>query len=190
MCQFFSAIVTKNKVIWDYDYDSHELLLKKAGLKDTGRNPEFVRVELLPQDNDIFNHDLNNWRLEIDQDYKPDWFCQDEAEIAVKKELVKVFKERFLNTSVVEKIDSGRWWLYGDVVVKSVYGNCVIEYASGNCVIEHVSGNCVIKNAYGNCVIDKLEGDVIVRYKENIIVAAGSNLKLKKFNKRLFQGKR
>ena len=71
MCQFFSGIITREETIWDYDDDSHEVLIKKAGLNDSSRSPNFVRVELLPKDGDIFNHDLKNWHLNIDQDFRP-----------------------------------------------------------------------------------------------------------------------
>ena len=70
MCQFFSGIITREKTVWDYENDSHEFLIKKAGLNDKTNDPNFVRVELLPIDNDVFNHNIKNWKLQIDQDYK------------------------------------------------------------------------------------------------------------------------
>ena len=62
MCQFHSGIITyKNKrAITNLDKDSHTDLLEQAGLKDDTSNPNFVRVEILPQDGDIFNHKESN----------------------------------------------------------------------------------------------------------------------------------
>ena len=60
-------------------------MVEKFKLKDDSKQPNFVRVELLPQDNDIFNHDLKNWKLKVDQDFKPDWFDLDVSEKLMKE---------------------------------------------------------------------------------------------------------
>ena len=97
MCQFFSGIIEyKHKgVIYDLDKDSHEDLIKKGNLDDSKREPNFVRVELLPQDNNIFNHKLDNWKLKIDQDFIPNWFDEQKAEKQMKEAIKEVWKERF-----------------------------------------------------------------------------------------------
>ena len=80
MCQFFSAIIIKDDIIFDKNIDQHEILLKNAGLDDTTMNPDFVRVEINPMDQNIFNHDPNNWKFIVDQDLIPDWFDKKIAE--------------------------------------------------------------------------------------------------------------
>ena len=96
MCQFKSGLILKNKTICPLDHDNHEEMIKKAGLKDNGYSPKFVRVEIHPIDGNIFNHDLKNWKLIVDQDYRPDWFEEKWTEEEMKKELQILFKERFI----------------------------------------------------------------------------------------------
>lgn len=70
MCQFFSAIITKNKTHYNLDHDDHGRLLRELKIKDNHCSPNFVRVELLPEDGDIFNHSIKNWKLKVDQDFR------------------------------------------------------------------------------------------------------------------------
>ena len=59
MCKLKSAIVLKNKVYMPFDIDSHTEMLKELGITDDylGASKKFVRVEITPQDEDIFNQD-------------------------------------------------------------------------------------------------------------------------------------
>ena len=50
MCNFLSAIITKNDVFYDFDHDEHERLIEKHKLNDKENPPEFVRVEYTPDD--------------------------------------------------------------------------------------------------------------------------------------------
>ena len=141
MCRFFSGIITKNKTIVDYDNDSHEFLIKKAGLKDTTRNPRFVRVELLAKDGDIFNHEIENWKLNVDQDFRPSWFEERWAEEEMRKEIKKLWDERFIINRRVKKITSGRWWLGLGGTIKDVSGGTIERVWGGT--IEDVSGGTI-----------------------------------------------
>jgi len=80
MCNFFSAIVTKDKVLWDSMIDSHTELLEKLGIKDDSKDPNFVRVELSPPDyiEKTFK-DLSLWKFKTDQDLIPDWYDEKDA---------------------------------------------------------------------------------------------------------------
>ena len=97
MCQFFSAVITKDKILYDLNSDSHEIIIENNNLDDTTLKPDFIRVEYIPTDYNIFNHDVNNWKLKIDQDLIPDWFNKEKTE----KEVIdlffnKIVKELFL----------------------------------------------------------------------------------------------
>ena len=50
MCNFFSAVFTKTKMFAYYGIDSHEDIIKIAGLKESNVRGEinFVRCELTP----------------------------------------------------------------------------------------------------------------------------------------------
>jgi hypothetical protein len=131
MCKFFSAVITKKSVIWDIDNDSHEFLLEKAGIKDTKADPSFVRVELLPVDGNIFNHALKNWKLQVDQDYRPEWFDEADAERRVKKLITTVFKERFVINRTVNNITSGRWFVGTGGIVVEFHGGTLENFRGG-----------------------------------------------------------
>ena len=94
MCQFKSAIVTKKSVLWHEDTDAHEVIIERSGLKDDGIRNNFVRVEMLPRDNDVFNHKLFNWYLQIDQDNIPEWFDKEKTEKRMKQIMMGKFQCR------------------------------------------------------------------------------------------------
>ncbi len=140
MCKFFSVIVTKKSIVWDIDIDNHTTLLEKAGIKDEKKDPNFVRVELLPKDSDVFNHDLKNWKLHVDQDFKPDWFDENDAEKRVKKLVGEVFVGRFIKSKIKE-ITAGRWFLGTGGTIQYVRGG-TIQCVSGG-TIQYVRGGTI-----------------------------------------------
>ena len=174
MCKFFSVIVTKKSIVWDIDIDNHTTLLEKAGIKDEKKDPNFVRVELLPKDNDVFNHDLKNWKLHVDQDFKPDWFDENDAEKRVKKLVGEVFVGRFIKSKIKE-ITAGRWFL-------GTGGT--IQYVSGG-TIQDVSGGTIqcVNFLYPGKIEKITEGGIVI-FKDGDskrIVVADKRIKLEIF---------
>ncbi len=98
MCQFKSFIVTKDKILYSLQDESHTAILEENNINDESDSPEFVRVELVPKDN-IFNLDLTTWELSIDQDFKPDWFFKEIEEPKIRKimEDVIIPEQIFIN---------------------------------------------------------------------------------------------
>ena len=131
MCNFKSAIVLKNKVFMPFDYDAHEQMIKELGLDDKTSSPDFVRVEIIPIDGNIFNHNLNNWQLKVDQDFKPEWFSEKFAKKELRKALPKLFAERFLIDRKLKEIKEGRWFLKNGKV-DNLLGNSLIERMWGS----------------------------------------------------------
>ena len=78
MCQAFSAIVTKEgSVYWKAGKDSHEDIIdlfksKDKLLLDNVLPPNFVRVEIIPENNDYLNPD-GKWIFKLD-DKQPKWW--------------------------------------------------------------------------------------------------------------------
>ena len=78
MCQAFSCIVTKEgSVYWKAGVDSHEniidLFKKKDKLLTDNKLPaDFVRIEIIPENNDYLNPD-GKWIFKLD-DKKPEWW--------------------------------------------------------------------------------------------------------------------
>jgi hypothetical protein len=89
MCQFKSFILLKEKIHYSLKTDSHSDLLEELNIKDESVFPNFVRVEVLPKDKDIFNLNIDNWKVCVDQDYLPDWFNLEEQ----SERILKVFPE-------------------------------------------------------------------------------------------------
>ena len=196
MCQFFSGVITKNKTIVDYDDDSHEHLLEKGGLRDNSRDPDFVRVELIPQDKDIWNHNIKNWKLKVDQDFRPDWFEEKWAEQEMRNEIKKLWEERFIINRTVKEIKEGRWWLGEGGTIKNVSGGTIEDVSGGTIknvsggTIKNVSGGTIenvsggtIKNVSGG-TIENVSGDGIVIYRnKKIIVVGKERYKIEVFKK-------
>ena len=77
MCNAFSCIVLKSrKVIWKLGTDSHDGLLKSAGIADDTKDPKeikFCRIEISPEDGDYLNSDAK-YKFKIDTDIVPVWW--------------------------------------------------------------------------------------------------------------------
>lgn len=95
MCDFFSAIITRNNILYIPGNNSHADIVDKYGLDDTTPTPDFVRCELLPIDSNIFNHNLENWKLSYRGDFLPSWFVAKDAELMMKQEVKKAWNELF-----------------------------------------------------------------------------------------------
>jgi hypothetical protein len=65
MCQFKSAIILKERIYCPLNKDSHSDMLEDLGIKDDSCFPNFVRIEMIPKDGDIFNHNINNWEMNV-----------------------------------------------------------------------------------------------------------------------------
>ena len=89
MCKLKSAIVLKDRIFMP-DYDSHSDMLQELGIKDDylGASKKFVRVELSPENGDVFSN-IDEWKLTVDQDIKPEWFSEEEY----KPKIVEAVKE-------------------------------------------------------------------------------------------------
>lgn len=151
MCNFFSAIITRNEVLWHKDLDSHEEILKywkvkrdtyKRILHDSNYTPSFVRIEIIPQDNDIFNHNLKNWRIKIDQDIIPEWFernrlrYEDQAYEALKC----CWKKTFITNRRVKLLKKGRWFVGENGVVEELAKDGKISKLGRNGRVRRVKG--------------------------------------------------
>ena len=98
MCKFASFVLTKDKVFWLPDSESHEDIVGRHGLHaDGARGPNILRVEIVPADSLT---DLDSWVYHIDQDDRPEWFDADFDESRVRVALpVKLTALKTLNLS-------------------------------------------------------------------------------------------
>ena len=173
MCQFFSAVVKPDGIIFDKNIDQHETLIESANLDDTSMNPDFVRVELTPIDGDVFNHDPNNWKFIIDQDLIPEWFDEKVAEKRTREALGKVLKEVcFINCKDLVVKNNDRVFVKNSTV--TAYGNSIV-YAYGYSTVTAYDESTV--SAYGDSYICKLSRNVKIKeITYNAIIRDDNNL--------------
>lgn len=86
MCEPFSCIVTKERVLWSKGSESHEDIIEEHGLKSQSLfTPDFVRCELHPPGWD-YSTDPVSWSFVVDQDFLPIWFDSEEVAARVIRE--------------------------------------------------------------------------------------------------------
>jgi hypothetical protein len=94
MCQFFSAIIVKDNILYNKHNDQHENLIENHNLDDSTLEPNFVRVELIPPNgNNYFEKDLNKWIFNVDQDLIPKWFDKKVAAAQTRATLKSFYNE-------------------------------------------------------------------------------------------------
>jgi hypothetical protein len=174
LCKFFSGVFTKTKFFWDMDLDSHEDIIQKFKLNegDINRGFNFVRCELLPIDNNIFNHDMKNWKLSIDQDTIPEWFDRYKSEKTMKKYLKEIIDNRFALKSLRE-IKEGRWFIGNSAVIKYVGGSAVIKYVGDSANILNYSDYYNLENikkiSDNGMIIKKTNNKIFIKTSKGII---------------------
>ena len=165
MCQIKSAIVLKDRIYMPFKHDHHSQMLEELGVKDDSQFPNFVRVEITPKDGDIWNHDINNWKLRVDQDFRPDWFDVDEVEPRAKEKLKEWFEQCFV-------IDDKNWKEYKDtkIYVKNgkvkAFNSSVV--ARGNSSVVARENSSV--EAWGNSSVEAWENSSVVAWGNSQIV--------------------
>ena len=164
MCNFLSAVITKDQILFDYWDDSHENLIQKHHLDDRSINPQFVRVELLNKNDDIYDQNVDNWDLKIDQDYIPDWFDKDKSEIKMRKILKKVHHKVFLiNININELTINIRYCKNSTVnvmrrnsTVNEMWENSTVNEMLENSTVKIYSKYSQIKSQKDNSIIVNL----------------------------------
>ena len=90
MCQFKSGLILRERTYAPWGMDSHEDMIRELNLNDSGYEPDFVRVELIPSGKEWWKSS-KDWMFKVDQDYLPDWWnaewAEKEMKIAVQKNL-------------------------------------------------------------------------------------------------------
>ncbi len=187
MCKLKSAIVLKDKIFMPFDYDSHEQMIAELKLSDDTRSPEFVRVEMVPADGDVFNHNLDNWGLIVDQDFRPEWFNEKFAEEEMKTEIKKFFVERFIvNDRTWQRRDHQRLFIKNSSVVawgnSSVVAreNSSVEARENSSVVAWGNSSVVARGnssveARGNSSVEARENSSVEAWENSSVVAWGNS---------------
>ena len=122
MCKPFSAIVTRNAVLWSRVSDNHEDNIAENHLNDKIKAPDFVRVELTPQNMD-FRKPISEWLFKVDQDYLPDWWSHEWAETITREEAAQWLAIRTITTN--QTVMSGLWFVFAGLPVITQSGGSI-----------------------------------------------------------------
>ena len=162
MCQFKSAIVLKDRIYCPLKHDHHTQMLEELNIKDDNEFPNFVRVEMVPKDRDVFNHNLENWILHVDQDFLPDWFDVEKVEKEMKIKMEEVFEKCFA-------IDSQDWKEYRDT--KIYVKNSKIRTFNSSVVARY---NSSVVARYNSSVV-AWDNSSVVAWDNSSVVARGNS---------------
>jgi hypothetical protein len=96
MCKFASFVLTKDKIFWSENSDSHEYIIKEFGLyPDGSTGPNILPVEITPSMKIKSLTDFDNWDYRVDQDILPEWYDKEREESRTRKALIVRFKKEF-----------------------------------------------------------------------------------------------
>ena len=171
MCQLKSCLVLKDRVYCP-DYDSHQDMLDKLGIKDDylGAIKTFVRVELTPPDGvKSLMEPLDRWTLKVDQDVTPEWWDA-EADRQRVEEAVEAWRRKHVFTEGEHSVEAGKVFAYGNATVIS-YGNATVK-AYGNATVKAYD-SATVKSYDNATVITCGKAMVIYPQKNKIVYPAG-----------------
>jgi hypothetical protein len=130
MCKMFSCVVEKSgRTTWDSEIDSHEGLLKKAGLQDKETDAEkmmFARVEITPKER--YDEPIDEWELKIDQSITPLWWSKKHEKEA--RHALKMFAKKVFFVDWIGEVKSGRIFVFGSSTVTAYDSSTVTAYDS------------------------------------------------------------
>ena len=181
MCKLKSAIILKDRIFMP-DYDSHSKMLEELGITDDYINASkvFVRAELAPENGDVFSN-IDDWKLEVDQDITPEWFDEKDCTERMRKAVKEWAKTHIFIGQNDLKISHGEnifikdcedveicdnatvKYIYGNATVKYIYGKATVKNICDNATVESICGNATVNNIYGKATVKYIYGEATVK---------------------------
>ena len=179
MCQLKSCLVLKDRVYCP-DYDSHQDMLDKLGIKDDylGASKTFVRVELTPPDGvKSLMEPLDRWTLKVDQDVTPEWW-DEKADRQRVEEAVEAWRgghvfaegEHSISAGIVYALSSATVKAYGSATVTAHDSATVTAY--DNTTVKAYNGATVI--AWSSATVKACDSATVKAYERTTVEAYGS----------------
>ena len=137
MCNFFSAVATKDRLHAYYGVDSHEDIISISGIGSLDR-PEridLVRLELIPPE--PMTTDFEKWEYKVDQDLLPEWFVPSEWRDRMIKFLKSVPAVK--KGEKVEYSNSQYWFCEGKIKNLIAFGS--VLYLLGSSQVGKMLGS-------------------------------------------------
>ena len=174
MCNFLSALVTKDgRLLCNPFLDSHEQIIDFFGMQKSDKDKfiqKFVRVEFIPKDDDYF--DVDNYKLRIDEDSKPDWFTEFEERITnelkdkIKSLIIDKATDKILCGGVYIVRDSKILWtrftrmvVLKNSQVNEMRENSQVNTMRGNSQVNEMRGNSQVNAMRGNSQVNTMRGN-------------------------------
>ena len=164
MCKLKSAIILKDRIFMP-DYDSHSKMLEELGITDDYFNASkvFVRAELVPENGNVFSN-IDDWKLEVDQDITPEWF--DEKDCTERmREAVKEWANTHIFIGQNDlKISHGENIFIKDCKNVDIYDNATVKYICGDATVENICGEATVNYIYDNATVKRIYDNATVNY--------------------------
>ena len=169
MCQLKSCLVLKDRVYCP-DYDSHQDMLDKLGIKDDylGASKTFVRVELTPPDGvKSLMEPLDRWTLKVDQDVTPEWW-DEKADRQRVEEAVEAWRREHVFAEGEHIVKAGEVYAFGSATVEA-WGNAIVKANDSATVKAYGSAtvtawDSVMVTAYDNTTVKAYNGATVEAY--------------------------
>ncbi len=162
MCKPASFVLTKDRVFWSVNSDSHETIIREHELSEgNAARINILRVEITPP-NDDFKAPLEAWNFRVDQDRFPKWHDPREDEVRARAELKKWFDFRVILEGV-RKVRSGLFMAYGSSQVTAYGSSQVTAYDSSQVT------------AYGSSQVTAYGSSQVTAYGSSQVTARDSS---------------
>ena len=171
MCQLKSCLVLKDRVYCP-DYDSHQNMLKKLGIKDNylHASKTFVRVELTPPDGmRSLMEPLDRWTLKVDQDVTPEWWDEKAYRQRVE-EAVEAWRREHVFADGEHEVTDGVYYALGSATVTACGSATVIAF--GSATVEACDSATV--KAYGSATVKACGSATVEACDSATVKACGS----------------
>jgi len=137
------------------DHDHHSNMLEELGIKDDNPFPNFVKIEVIPFNGDVFEP-THKWNYRVDQDTLPEWYERKFDEVRVMNAL----KEWADNHILIGK---------NDFEIKT--GS---NYYIKNCKNVTAWENSTV-TAWGNSTVTAWENSTVTARENSTVTARGNS---------------
>jgi len=170
MCKPASFVLTKTKVFWSLESDSHEDIINEHGLSENGvRGVKILRVEIAPDNGDL-SRPLKEWDFGYDQDMLPNWADKKTDEKRVRAEL-KLWAKAKLFTNGEHVVRKGFAYACGSSTVTACDSSTVRAYDSST--VRAYDSSTV--TACGSSTVTACDSSTVRAYDSSTVTAYDSS---------------
>jgi hypothetical protein len=162
MCQPAAMVLTESAVHWRGESDSHEHIIKAAGLIDDKLPPDIVRVEVVPPDGDM-TRPLSEWIYHVDQDVMPTWYSAAREEARARGALPEWFVACVIASGEHDTIGAETRYLCGSANVGRLECGQTLREMWGSSQVGAMWGSSQVGEMRGSSQVGEMRGSSQVR---------------------------